>query len=215
MDLKQFWDNVKDNGVDYDGVYGKQCVDLINAYCDRVLGIKGACYGVRYAYEIFSNIGATKFKNWKRLAYKSGVTADYGDIIVWKKERNGYAGHIAIVKSSTKDNVTVYEQNYDGKGGRREHTYDYTNVYGFIKIPKELKAKIGSLDNICKLVKANAVITKSTPVYHDNCMQKQTGYINKGEKVRCAIMGSKWSVIQYSASKDKYCVGLVPTLCVK
>ena len=30
--------------IDYDGLYGVQCVDLVNDYADKVLGIKGCFY---------------------------------------------------------------------------------------------------------------------------------------------------------------------------
>ena len=47
--------------IDYDGLYGVQCVDLVNDYADKVLGIKGCFYGPRYAKEIWTD--RYKYKN--------------------------------------------------------------------------------------------------------------------------------------------------------
>lgn len=215
MTLNDFWNSVKEKGADYDSMYGEQCVDLVNAYCDKVFGIKGACYGVSYAYEIFSKIEKTKLKAWQK-----SNKGEYGDLVVWKKERNGYAGHIAIVKSCDEKSITVYEQNYDGKGksrkpniadgGLREHTYDYTNVYGFINVPKSLKQNVGYY-SLCPLVKVNATITKDTNAYKDNTCLTCTGSIKKGEMVRCLAHGEKISIVQYSISPTTYATGCIPS----
>lgn len=215
MTLNDFWNSVRDKGADYDGMYGEQCVDLVNAYCDKVFGIKGACYGVGYAYEVFTKKERTKLSTWSK-----ATTGEYGDIVVWKKERNGYAGHIAIVKSCDKKTITVYEQNYDGKGkgrkpsladgGLREHTYDYTNIAGFIKVPKSLRHKIGAMC-ICSLVMVNATITKDSSTYKDNTMKVLTGSVKKGEMVRCLTHGDKISIIQYGITKEQYATGCIPS----
>lgn len=217
MTLKEFWNSVKDKGADYDGIYGEQCVDLINAYCDKVFGIKGACYGVDYAYEVYSKIERTKLATWKK-----STSGEYGDIVVWKRERNGYAGHIAILKSCNSKGVTVYEQNYDGKGksrkpsladgGLREHTYDYSNIYGFIKVPSSLKSKLGALGCICPLIRDNASMIKDTSTFKDNKMQTRTGIVLKDERVRCLAHGNKISIIQYAISETEYACGCVPSI---
>lgn len=219
MTLNEFWNSIKQKGADYDGIYGEQCVDLINAYCDKVFGIKGACYGVDYAYEVYSKIERTKLSSWKKSS-----SGEYGDIVVWKKERNGYAGHIAILKSCNSKGITVYEQNYDGKGktrkpsladgGLREHTYDYSNVYGFIKVPDKLKKNIGTLGCICPLIKDNATITRDTTTFKDNMSKTRIGIVLKDERVRCLSHGSKTSIIQYAITDTQYACGCIPSTSI-
>lgn len=229
MTLKEFWNSIKTKGADYDGMYGEQCVDLINAYCDKVFGIKGACYGVTYAYEVFSKISNTKLANWTKIPYRAGTKAEYGDIIVWKKERNGYAGHIAIVKSCTDKTVTVYEQNYDGlgktrkptlaDGGIREHTYDFTNVYGFIKPPKSLKSKVGTAPAkpkcVCKYVNDDATIIKATNTYKTNKFDISIGNVQKDERVRVLKKGENIAIIQYGIDENTYACGCIDNSCLK
>lgn len=135
---------VMPNGADYDHQYGEQCVDLVNDYADKVLGIKsafGGDKGINYAYECFDKCSSKDFKKYKNAATNF---PQRGDIIIWKKERNGYAGHIALVLDATVHTITVLEQNFDGKGktrspkkadgGIRKYTYpNYNNVLGWVR----------------------------------------------------------------------------------
>lgn len=132
--------NIK-NGVDYDGSYGYQCVDAVQYYLKNCLQVTPK-FNFNYAYEVY-----TKDIYGDRLQKIPNKLLNYpqkGDIIIWGKERNGYAGHIAIVLKATRTSITVVEQNFDGKGktrtkadaykGVREHTYtNYKNVLGWLR----------------------------------------------------------------------------------
>lgn len=129
------------NGVDYDGAYGKQCVDYVNAYALEVLGVKNAFVGPQYAYQIYTQFNSypRMYENFTRVANGASNYPSKGDVLVWAKERNGYAGHIALVLGATAHTITVSEQNYDGKGGVREYTYpNYNYVLGWL-VPKDTK----------------------------------------------------------------------------
>ena len=139
MTLSEFWNKYK-SGVDYDGMYGKQCVDYVNAYAKEVLGINDAFFGqgIRYAYQVYTDYeklpklkaAFTRIANsTKQLNFPLA-----GDIVVWAKERNGYAGHIAVVVCADAHSLTVLEQNFDGKGGVRKYTYpNYHYVLGWLR----------------------------------------------------------------------------------
>ena len=142
MTLNEFVKKYK-GGVDYDGCYGKQCVDYVNQYAKEVLGIQGAFYGqgIEYAYQVFENYERLpRVKaHFQRIANAKTNYPLAGDVIVWEKARNGYAGHIALVLSATEHSITVAEQNYDGKGGVRTYTYPhYQHVLGWLR-PKTVK----------------------------------------------------------------------------
>ena len=142
MTLSEFIKKYK-NGVDFDGMYGKQCVDYVNAYARDVLGIKNAFVGPQYAYQCFTDYAKyPNIKNNFNRVANSTKTLNFpskGDVIVWAKERNGYAGHIAIVLEAGEHTFTVAEQNYDGKGSVRTYTYlNYNNVLGWL-VPKSKK----------------------------------------------------------------------------
>ena len=130
-------------GVDYDGAYGKQCVDYVNEYAKVVLDIPDAFYaqGIQYAYQVYTNYeNLPRVKpHFTRVANAKSNYPSKGDVVIWSKERNGKAGHIAVVLGATEHTLTVAEQNYDGKGSVREYTYpNYNNVLGWL-VPKNKK----------------------------------------------------------------------------
>ena len=151
MTLDEFVKKYK-NGVDYDGAYGKQCVDYVNEYAKDVLGIKNAFVGPYYAYQCYTeyNNYPNIKNNFNRIANGKTNHPNKGDVIVWAKERNDYAGHIAVVLGATEHTIKVAEQNYDGNGSVREYTYpNYNNVLGWL-VPKnkkvnEPKVKVGQV----------------------------------------------------------------------
>lgn len=74
--------------MDYDGVSGVQCVDLIKYYLDEVFGIKPGAWGdARNYYESFTSYSALT-NNFTRI---SGNNASFvpkkGDIVVWGGQR--------------------------------------------------------------------------------------------------------------------------------
>ena len=158
MTLNDFFKKYK-SGVDYDGYYGKQCVDYANAFAKEVYGVKNAFVGPYYAYQIYTDYGKypTINKNFTRIANDS-VKLNHpsrGDFIIWAKERNGTAGHIAIVVSADEHNITVIEQNYDGKGSVRKHTYtNYNYVLGWLRLKNSKKntptVKAGQIVRLAK-----------------------------------------------------------------
>ena len=101
-------------GIDFDGAYGKQCVDLFRAYHRDVLGktkqprgVVGAKdFWVNYATDPELNTNYTKISN----------TADFkpleGDVMIWS---NGTYGHIAICNGVADLNTfQSLDQNWTG-----------------------------------------------------------------------------------------------------
>ena len=125
-------------GIDYDGMYGKQCVDYVNAYARDVLGVKNAFYGqgIQYAYQVFANYEALPYvkEHFIRIANERTNYPLRGDVVVWNKSATSKYGHIAVVLGATEHTITVAEQNYDGKGSVRTYTYgNYNNVLGWMR----------------------------------------------------------------------------------
>ena len=85
-------------GIDYDGYYGNQCVDLIKEYY-AYLGVP-VSYGNGADYT-----GNSIPQGWDRL---KGVQPRKGDILVYTRGYNGY-GHVAIYESD----YSTYHQNYN------------------------------------------------------------------------------------------------------
>ena len=112
--------------INHDGIYGAQCVDLIQAYYS-FLGEKSPSI-TAYKYATVSLPSG-----WKRIAYYSGFVPQPGDIAVWTYASSS-SGHVAIITSATASSMSVVEQN-GSQGYTRTHKYNYSygNFYGVIR----------------------------------------------------------------------------------
>lgn len=104
MTLQAFFDKYGGHGVDWDGVYGFQCVDLIDQYLKDVIGINPPWV-----------IGAKDFWNlnlgWcSKIANTPTNAPQRGDIIVWNNF--GSYGHIAICVTADVNTITSLDQNW-------------------------------------------------------------------------------------------------------
>ena len=91
--------------LDYDGVYGAQCVDLIYYYYQALGQTVLGGNAIDYASNALP-------AGWQRITYSAGVTAQPGDIAVWRGWENEY-GHVAIVESADDSAMNVIEQNFN------------------------------------------------------------------------------------------------------
>ena len=199
MKLNEWVSTIKKyGGIDYDGVYGRQCVDLVNHYANKVLGISGCFYGLNYAYEIYTKYPRLPklYKNFKRIDVNArGEYPQRGDVIVWSKAKNGYAGHTAVcIENGSTDGFKVFEQNYDGKGGIREYTYiGYKYVSGWLR-PKNQS----NLQEVKKVSRyGNAYMLSAQNVYCDSLLMTKIGSVSKGEGVYLDGSGSGNDQIVY------------------
>ena len=121
------WANSKvGSSLDYDGVYGAQCVDLTKYYY-KYLGVSPVNgNGCDYATNALPS-------GWTRIKYYSGFVPQPGDIAVWTYTTSAY-GHVAIITSADSSRMYVVEQN-GSTGVTRSHSYSYTygTFYGVIR----------------------------------------------------------------------------------
>lgn len=97
--------------IDFDGMYGAECVDLFRRYCAN-LGIERT-ESVSGASELFTGyderpILGKFFKRFSASDMKFDVYPRIGDCIVWDKNPN--YGHVAICLSADHELLTVFEQ---------------------------------------------------------------------------------------------------------
>lgn len=91
MKFNEFINHVKSvGGVDTDGYYGKQCMDLYNYYCKHVLELNGNT-GASRAKLILNNNYV--MGNVERINNYPEFVPQKGDIAVWT---GGEYGHVAI-----------------------------------------------------------------------------------------------------------------------
>ena len=120
MKFNEFIEKVKAmGGVDTDGFYGKQCMDLWNYYCNNVLGISDNM-GANFAKDILSNANVKKHfnvvKNYPSYIPPKGAVANW----------QGFSkGHVAIVLDANIDTFKCIEQNWTGKCELSETNHNY------------------------------------------------------------------------------------------
>lgn len=115
-------------GVDVDGAYGKQCMDLYNDFCHRVLEVEGKT-GCASAKLIITKDKTIK-KYTKQIKNTPSFIPQKGDIAVWQ---GGEYGHVAIVRDnkSTVNVLRTIDQNWTPqKLTEVNHNYiDYAPLY--------------------------------------------------------------------------------------
>jgi len=93
--------------VDFDGVYGYQCIDIIKQYLLDVKGIKAGAWG--NAIDYWYNTNPAVLKEFDRLSTNQ---ARQGDIVILKGINGNPYGHIGIADGNSGfATVTILEQN--------------------------------------------------------------------------------------------------------
>lgn len=130
MKFSEFLNKVKNmGGVDTDGYYGKQCMDLYNYYCNNVLGLQKV--GADYAKEILNNPNI--MNNVERINNYLEFVPQKGDIAVWT---GGQYGHVAICLGEGDINsFKTIDQNWKGTRQLTEewHNYLYLGPIVFLR----------------------------------------------------------------------------------
>ena len=137
--LQEFINKYKGVGVDYDGAYGFQCMDLAHFYKKDVLGIKEtsvlAAPTAAAAYKGFK-------PEWGKYFTKIDNTLlgvpEPGDIIYF----DGAVGHVAIFVSGNAWSFTSFDQNYPTGSLPHLQTHNYLNP----KVLGWLRPRVQSID---------------------------------------------------------------------
>ena len=121
MTIVEFVKKYNGKKVDYDGVYGAQCVDLFRQYVLDVLGISehtGSCStsgGAKDLYLDYNKMPLEK-KYFVRITNKTFVP---GDVLVWDETGTNKFGHVAICLGKLDNDFIVFEQNGIAQDGAK------------------------------------------------------------------------------------------------
>ena len=127
--FKDFLDEFNNQSVDYDGVYGSQCFDLIQEW--NVDWLNNPFIPGAYAYQIYNNYNPQKYT---RIANGPNDVPKEGDIVVWSWYYNYAGGHTGI--ATGKGDVwsfECFEQNDPTGTVSHLKTYKYDYVLGWIR----------------------------------------------------------------------------------
>lgn len=135
MTLEEFVKVYNGRKIDYDGVYGPQCVDLFRQYTLDVLGIKehtGSCSSSGGAKDLFLDYDKMPIekKYFIRSKQKNWVQ---GDVLIWDKTDKNQFGHIAIYLGKINNTFIVFEQDGFLKDGAKINTRGRENLLGYLR----------------------------------------------------------------------------------
>lgn len=142
MRLDEFVNKYNGKKVDYDKVYGPQCVDLFRQYCEECLNIPehtGSCSTSGGAKDLFLDYNKmpVEKKYFKRIFYSQ--TFKYmdsfksGDVLVWDSNPNNKYGHVAICLGVLDDSLIVFEQNGVVQDGAKINIKTKKNLLGLLR----------------------------------------------------------------------------------
>lgn len=115
MNFEQWKYSRIEKSIDFDGMYGAQCVDLFNDYVNNCLNLSIGYYP-QYAKDFWTNRNKIKWlkDNFTFISFdeiKKG-NIQKGDIGV---RVSGYAGHIFICERIENNSIVILDQNHYGK----------------------------------------------------------------------------------------------------
>ena len=124
MTFDEFFAKYNGSAIDYDGVAGVQCVDLVDRYLKDVFGITGVWVkGARELYTRFLRYPALTAV-FERIPNTRELLIEKGDIVVWN---GGRWGHTAVgTGKGTRDWFESFEQNTKGR-----HEPAHTEIHFF------------------------------------------------------------------------------------
>lgn len=121
--------------VDFDGVYGAQCVDLFRQYVKECLGISehtGSCSTSGGAKDLFLDYNKMPLeKKYFTRETKKGMVQ--GDILIWNETEINKYGHVAIYLGKLNNSLIVFEQDGFKQDGAKINIRSKNNLLGFLR----------------------------------------------------------------------------------
>lgn len=144
MTIEEFVAKWTGKGIDFDGAYGDQCMDLMHQYCVEVLGLTdGRILAAPGAKDVFLNYSAI-FGNehFDKIDNTPMGVPQKGDIMFWGTGIGKY-GHVALFEGGDASKFTSFDQNWNGHQYCETVPHTYTSVLGWLHPkPHEVVATI-------------------------------------------------------------------------
>lgn len=135
MTLEEFVKKYNGCKVDYDGVYGSQCVDLFRQYVRDVLLIAehtGPCASSGGAKDLFLDYHRMPIEK-KYFTRSSAKTCKAGDVLIWNETVTNKYGHIAICLGTIGNSYIVFEQDGFKQDGAKINIRGRENLLGYLR----------------------------------------------------------------------------------
>jgi len=128
MTLDDFIKKYDGKGIDFDGKFSTQCVDLYRQYVKEVLGFPQSP-PVEGAKDIWDTYLPEYYKRIENTPY--GVP-EKGDIVIWGTKIGKY-GHVAIFLEGDAKKFKSFDQNYPTGTLCHIQEHTYTGVLGWLR----------------------------------------------------------------------------------
>jgi hypothetical protein len=144
ISFQQFRDTYNGKGVDTDGAYGNQCMDLMHKYIVDVLGLSLSVLAAPSAYQAYQN-GDT---NFTKIANTPTGVPQNGDIVFWNTTV-GSAGHVAVFVDGDVNSFNSFDQNWPvGSLCHVQNHPNYNGVAGWLRF--KAPVAVDTLDSLRK-----------------------------------------------------------------
>ena len=134
MTFQDFINKWNGKGIDFDGYYGDQCMDLMHQYCVEVLGlVDGRILAAPSAKDVYLNFNnVLGHENFDKIDNTPTGVPQNGDIMFWGTGIGPY-GHVAVFVEGDSNKFRSFDQNFptDSKCHIQEHTYK--GVLGWLR----------------------------------------------------------------------------------
>lgn len=195
MTFDQFVKAHNGKEIDFDGTSGVQCVDLIKAYMNEVLGMPASSIGrLGNAYQFWTATRHPLRDAVDKVAYKKGMVFQKGDIAVWNRNMGGGYGHVALCTGErTGSWFATYDQNWNGKAMHRVQ-HSYSNLYGVLRPKAQYQSRIrGSSSDVDDIID----IAVDQPNKIADLIEEAEDHVGEGSTWTCNKVGiatnSAWS----------------------
>ena len=127
--LEEFFAKYNNKGIDFDGYYGFQCMDLYRQYVKEALNVRQSP-SVRGASDVWDTYLKTVYD---RIDNTPEAVPEKGDIVIWNDRAGNGFGHIAIFASGDVNSFTSFDQNWPVGSLCHFQPHNYKNILGWIR----------------------------------------------------------------------------------
>jgi hypothetical protein len=130
MSFDDFIDKWDLKGVDFDGIYPNQCMDLMHQYVYEVLGLTDkTILAAPAAYQVFTNFSWGQYFD-KIVNSPTGVPQK-GDIVLFGTAIGAY-GHVCIFIEGDANQFTSFDANWPTGSLCHKQSHNYNGVLGWL-----------------------------------------------------------------------------------
>lgn len=122
-------------GIDFDGFYGDQCMDLMHQYIVEVLGYSdGRILAAPTAKDVYLNFNNMFGKEYfTKIDNTPTGVPQKGDIVFWNASPGNTAGHVAIFKDGNVTTFNSFDQNFPTGSKCHVQSHNYNYVLGWLR----------------------------------------------------------------------------------